>query len=407
MKASDALRASRPRGRVRPVRRRLESAYAWLDERAGTTELLHKGLYEAVPKRGGWAYTLGSATLVLILLQIFTGIFLLLDFTPSVESDWNSLDYLRTSDPFGNWVRGLHLWGAYTLILLIGLHMLRTFLSASYKRPRELNWISGAVLFFLVLGLAITGAMLPWDQAGYWTTVVVTNIVHYFPFIGDGLRELWRGGDFVGPITLTRTFAIHIWVLPFLLLVFIGTHLYLLRRHGEFGAWINYDTTSDNPGKEMGERARHAEPPYPTRRIERRYAAPANTVGFFPDQLLKDTIVSAGLVLMIFIMGLISGAPLDAPYNSATLSYVPTPEWFFLPLDQFLVLTPHNPLIAVGVFIVIGAGALALVLLPFLDRSRERRPTRRPEVMLPVLLVVFTVIFMAVLGVNRLYSLTP
>src|SRR5487761_1563315 len=95
------------RSMTSPLRR----TWGWLDDRTGATELLHKGLYEAVPKRGGWAYTLGSATLVLILLQIFTGIFLLLDFTPSVESDWNSLDYLRSSDPFGNWVRGLHLWG--------------------------------------------------------------------------------------------------------------------------------------------------------------------------------------------------------------------------------------------------------------------------------------------------------
>ena len=403
MKASE-----RNRTRVgRPVQRRLKATYSWFDERTGATELLHKGLYEAVPSRGSWAYTLGSATLVLILLQVFTGIFLLLDFTPSVESDWNSLDYLRTSDPFGNWVRGLHLWGAYTLILVIGLHMMRTFLSASYKRPRELNWISGAVLFFLVLGLAITGAMLPWDQAGYWTTVVVTNIVHYFPLIGDGLRQLWRGGDFVGPLTLTRTFAIHVWVLPFLLLTFIGAHIYLLRRHGEFGAWINYDTVSDNPDREIGERVRHAEPPYPTRRIERRYAAPRKTDDFFPNQLFKDTVVSLGLVLIIFVMGLISGAPLDAPADSATLSYVPTPEWFFLPLDQFLVLTPHNPLIAVGVFLIVGGGALAMLLLPFLDRSRDRRPTRRPEVLVPVMLVVFIVIFMVVLGVNRLYSLSP
>ncbi len=137
-------------------------------------------------RRAGWAYALGSATLALILLQLFSGIFLLLDYVPSVNDAFNSLDYLRSSDGFGAWVRGLHLWGSYTLIFVIGLHMLRTFLSASYKRPRELNWVSGAVLFFLVLGLAITGAMLPWDQAAYWTTVVVTNIPHYLPFIGDG-----------------------------------------------------------------------------------------------------------------------------------------------------------------------------------------------------------------------------
>ena len=387
------------------MRTSLRRAYRWFDERTGVTDLLHKGLYEAVPRRGGWAYTLGSATLALILLQLFSGIFLLLDYVPSVEEAWNSLYYLHTQDPFGAWVRGLHLWGAYTLILIIGLHGLRTFLSASYKRPRELNWVTGALLFFLVLGLAITGAMLPWDQASYWTTTVVTNILHYFPVIGDALRQLWRGGTFVGPITLTRTFALHVWVLPFLLFSFIGAHLYLLRRHGEFGAWINYNTSTDNPDKEVGERIRSAEPPYPTKRIERRYAAPQQTEDFFPNQLFRDTVVSVGLIGLIFITGLLFGAPLDAPADPATLSYVPTPEWFYLPLDQFLVITPHDPLIAVGIFIMVLGGALAFLLVPFLDRSKERRPNRRPEVLIPAFFVIFSVIILAMIGVNRLYSL--
>jgi quinol-cytochrome oxidoreductase complex cytochrome b subunit len=391
---------------IRPLTTRLRAGMNWFEDRTGATELLHKGLYEAVPRRGGWAYALGSATLALILLQLFTGIFLLLDYVPSVNDAFNSLDYLRSSDGFGAWVRGLHLWGSYTLIFVIGLHMLRTFLSASYKRPRELNWISGTILFFLVLGLAITGAMLPWDEAAYWTTVVVTNIPHYIPLIGDGIRTLWRGGSFVGPITLTRTFAIHVWVLPFLMFSLIGAHLYLLRRHGEFGAWINYDTDpGEDEERQIAERIRRAEPPYPTKRIERRYAAPRETVPFFPNQIFKDVALSTVLIAVIFIMGLISGAPLDGPANPATLSYVPTPEWFFLPLDQFLVVAPANPLIAIGVFGVLGLGAALMVLLPFIDRSPERRPLRRPEVIVPALFMAFTVIFFAVLGINRLYNL--
>ncbi len=391
---------------TRPFKTRMRAGMEWFDDRTGFTELLHKGLYEAVPKKGGWAYALGSATLALILLQLFSGIFLLLDYVPSVNDAFNSLDYLRSSDPFGAWVRGLHLWGSYTLIFIIGLHMLRTFLSASYKRPRELNWVTGALLFFLVLGLAITGAMLPWDQAAYWTTVVVTNIPHYLPLIGDGIRTLWRGGDFVGPITLTRTFAIHVWVLPFLMFSLIGAHLYLLRRHGEFGAWINYDTDpGEDEEKQIGERIRRAEPPYPSKRSSRRYAAPRETVPFFPNQLFKDVVLSTVLIAVIFVMGLLSGAPLDAAANPATLTYVPTPEWFFLPLDQFLLVAPTNPLIAIGVFGVVGLGAALMVLLPFIDRSAERRPLRRPEVIVPALFMAFTVIFFAILGINRLYNL--
>ncbi|MFN2569563.1 MAG: cytochrome bc complex cytochrome b subunit [Candidatus Dormibacteria bacterium] len=384
--------------------RRLRRGYRWFDDRTGGTELVHKGLYEAVPKKGGWAYALGSATLILITLQLFTGIFLLLDYVPSVEEAYSSLNYLRTSDPFGGWVRGLHLWGAYTLILVIGLHALRTFISASYKRPRELNWVSGVILFFLVLGLAATGAMLPWDQAAYWTAVVITNIPHYIPFVGDGVRKLWRGGDAVGPITLTRTFAFHVWVLPFLMLAFIGAHLYLLRRHGEFGAWVNYRTETEHPEREVAGWIGRAEPPYPTRGTDRRHSAPSSTVGFFPDQLFKDIVLGVALTSFIFVMGLISGAPLDEMADPATLTYVPTPEWFYLPLDQFLLLAPGS-LIGFGTLGVLGAASALMLVLPFIDRTPDRRPLGRPEVLIPALFLVSVVIFLAVLGVNRLYNL--
>jgi quinol-cytochrome oxidoreductase complex cytochrome b subunit len=390
---------------ARPLGRRLRSGYSWVDERTGTTELLHKGLYEAVPKRGGWAYTLGSATLALILLQLFTGIFLLLDYVPSFSQAYDSLHYLETSDRFGAWVRGMHLWGAYILILLIGLHMLRTFLSASYKRPRELNWVTGAVLFFLTLGLAITGAMLPMDNAGYWTAVVVTNIPHYIPFIGDGIRALWRGSDFVGPVTLTRTFGIHIWVLPFLLFALIGSHLMLLRRHGEFGSWVNYQTVTDDPEREITERIVNAEPPYPTKRTGRRWAAPRDTVDFFPDQIFKDVAVSVVLIAVIFVMSYVAGAPLDERADPATLTYVPTPEWFYLPLDQILLLSPSTYLILFGALVLVGIGAMLLILLPFLDRSHARAPLRRPEVIIPGLFLALVVVILAVLGANRLFNL--
>jgi menaquinol-cytochrome c reductase cytochrome b subunit len=390
---------------TRPAERRLRRGYRWVDERTGATDLLHSGLYEAVPERGGWAYTLGSAVTVLIILQLFTGIFLLLDYVPSFNEAWSSLDYLRRNDRFGDWVRGMHLWGAYTLILVTGLHMLRTFISASYKRPRELNWVTGAILFFLILGLAITGAMLPMDNAGYWTEVVVTNIPHYIPFIGDSIRTLWRGGDFVGPITLTRTFAIHIWILPFLLFGLIGAHLYLLRRHGEFGSWVNYDTTTDDPDKEIGERIARAEPPYPASRTERQWAAPARVVDFFPYQLFKDVVVSIGLVALIFVQGFFTGAPLDERADPATLTYTPVPEWFFLPLDQLLLVSPSTWLIFIGSVVIVGLATVFFIGLPWLDRSSERSPLKRPEILVPALFAVALVIFLTLLGTNRLYNL--
>ena len=135
------------------------------------------------------------------------------------------------------------------------------------------------------------------------------------------------------------------------------------------------------------------------------YTAPRRTVGFFPDQLFKDTVVSIVLIAIIFTFGFVVGAPLDERADPATLTYVPTPEWFYLPLDQLLVVSPQTYLIAFGVFALIGAGATCLVFLPFIDRSGQRRPLRRPEVLVPGLFLAFTVVVLAVLGVNRLYNL--
>ena len=293
----------------------LAAVYDWLDERAAIRSLVRKGLYEAVPVRGAWFYTLGSATLVLILLQLVTGIFLTLLYVPSVTEAWASLNYLKQHDAFGSIVRGIHLWSAYILLFVIGLHMVRTFFSGSYKRPRELNWVTGVGLFVLVLGMAITGAFLPWDQAAYWTAVVVTNIPAYTPFIGSFIRALWRGGDFVGPITLSRTFGIHVWLIPAILFPLIGAHLALLRKHGEFGSYINYrGAYRSREGVDVPPppAQRPIEPPYPAVPTDELWAAPLETEDFFPFQTFKDGLISVALVIVVFVLAVAIGAPLEA-----------------------------------------------------------------------------------------------
>ncbi|HYM49267.1 MAG TPA: cytochrome b N-terminal domain-containing protein, partial [Candidatus Limnocylindrales bacterium] len=283
------------------------TAYEWLDERMAIRYLLRKGLYEAVPVRGAWFYTLGSATLVLILVQLVTGIFLTMLFVPSVREAWESLNYIKQHDAFADVVRGIHLWDAYLLLLVIGLHMVRTFTSGSYKRPRELNWLSGVSLFLLVLAMAITGAMLPWDQAAYWTAVVTTNIPSYIPLVGPFVRDLWRGGTFVGPITLVRTFGIHIWLVPVLLFPLIGAHLALLRKHGEFGSYVNYRGAYRSYEGRVVPRApteRPIEPPYPSTPSESEWAAPLQTEDFYPYQTFKDGIVSLACMLIVLALAL-------------------------------------------------------------------------------------------------------
>ena len=390
---------------TRPVARPLAGTYRWVDERLGISDLTHQLLYEAVPRRGAWTYSLGSATLIIIVLQIVTGIFLLWTYVPSTTEAWESLNFIEHHDEFAAIVRGMHLWGAYVLLLVIGLHMIRTFVSGSYKKPRELNWIVGVLLFLLVLGLGITGAMLPWDQAAYWTATVVTHVVDYIPFLGNWIQEILRGGPQMGPETLTRFFAIHIWLLPALLVPLVGLHLILLRRHGEHGSWVNYEGIDTETEAERAARMAAAEYPYPAVPSDPGYAVPMDIDDFFPSQVFKDAIVSFALVVIIFVMAVVVGAPLERAANPAALNYVPTPEWFFLPLDQLLVQFPQAWMIPVGVFVLPGIGTTLLVLVPFLDRSPEREPWRRPEVMVPALFAVLFLVFEALLAVNRLFNL--
>jgi menaquinol-cytochrome c reductase cytochrome b subunit len=212
----------------------------WMEERTGVVTTMEHFLYEPVPKRGKWLYTLGSATLFLINLQFLTGILLLFYYVPTAENAWDSIYYIMTDVYFGQLIRGIHFWSANILVVVIGLHMCRTFFSGAYKAPRELNWVVGVVLILLVTVLAFTGYALRWDQEGFWAWEVGIKIGSYSPFVGEYVATFLLGGDTVGPATLSRVFVIHVWLLPALLAPFIGIHLYLLRKHGEFGSEFEY-----------------------------------------------------------------------------------------------------------------------------------------------------------------------
>jgi menaquinol-cytochrome c reductase cytochrome b subunit len=212
----------------------------WIEDRTGAITLTEKFLYEPVPKRGAWLYTLGSATLFLITLQFLTGILLLFYYVPTTDHAWASVYYIMNEAYFGRLIRGVHYWSANFLLAVIGLHMARTFFSGAYKAPRELNWVVGVILLLLVIGLAFTGYLLRWDQDGFWASVVGIKIGSYSPFIGGYVVNFLIGGDVIGPSTLSRFFAIHVWLLPAAIAPFIGIHLYLLRKHGEFGSEFEY-----------------------------------------------------------------------------------------------------------------------------------------------------------------------
>ncbi|OQX63834.1 MAG: hypothetical protein B5M51_04600 [Anaerolinea sp. 4484_236] len=206
--------------------------YIWLDERLGFDDM-YKMLLDRPEPHGNWWNTLGSASLFLFIMQGVTGIFLTVYYTPSPDHAYDSVQYIMNGVAFGWLIRGIHHWGATLMVLVVFIHMLRVFFSASYKYPRELTWMVGSLLFLLTLGMGFTGYLLPFNQRAYWATVVGTNIGGVVPGVGPFILKALRGGTDVSALTLSRFFSIHIWMLPATLAGSIGLHLYLIMRHGE------------------------------------------------------------------------------------------------------------------------------------------------------------------------------
>jgi menaquinol-cytochrome c reductase cytochrome b subunit len=205
----------------------------WIDERTSLSGGLRWLLFRKVPKGTNWFYTLGSATLFAFLSQAVTGVVLAMFYRPdpsggAYESIRNITDHVF----LGQFVRGMHLWGASVMVVLVFLHMGRTFLFGAYKYPRELNWVIGVVLLILTLVMALTGYLLPFDQRAYWATVVATNITATGPLIGPYLGDLLRAGPEFGATTLSRFYSIHMLVVPGLIAALIGAHLYLVTKLG-------------------------------------------------------------------------------------------------------------------------------------------------------------------------------
>jgi len=206
--------------------------YAWLDERLNL-QGMYKNILDRPEPLGTWWNTLGSASLFLFLLQGATGIFLMVYYTPSPDHAYDSIQYIMNGVAFGWLVRGIHHWGASLMVLVVFIHMVRVFVTASFKYPRELTWLVGIGLLLSTVGMGFTGYLLPWHQQAYWATTVGTRIAGSVPFIGDFIMKALRGGPDLSALTLQRFFSAHIWMLPAVLAGLIGVHLYLIIKHGE------------------------------------------------------------------------------------------------------------------------------------------------------------------------------
>jgi quinol-cytochrome oxidoreductase complex cytochrome b subunit len=203
----------------------------WLDERLGLRAIYKVTLDRKVPKVNWW-FTLGSASLFLFVMQAVTGIFLTVYYVPSPDHAYDSIQYIMTGVSYGWLIRGLHHWGASLMVIVVFIHMLRTFFYAAYKFPRELTWLTGVVLLIATLGMGFSGYLLPWNQRAYWATTVGTQVAGTAPLIGPLILKVLRGGTDLSAVTLARFFAVHIWFLPAVIGLMIGVHMYMIIRLG-------------------------------------------------------------------------------------------------------------------------------------------------------------------------------
>ena len=205
----------------------------WVDERTQLSGVARWVMFRKVPKGTNWFYTLGSATMFAFLSQAITGVFLAMYYRPDASGGaYESVRYISTSVFLGNFVRGMHKWGATVMVVLVFLHMARTFVWGAYKYPRELNWVVGVVLLILTMVMGFTGYLLPFDERSYWATIVGVNINGTGPIIGPFLSDFLRGGPEFNATTLSRFYAIHMLILPGAIAGLIGAHLYLVTKLG-------------------------------------------------------------------------------------------------------------------------------------------------------------------------------
>jgi len=341
----------------------------WLDERAGIKTLWHEAADEEIPGGARPRYVFGSVLMFLFIQQVVLGILLATYYSPSATDAWASTAYISDTVTGGWFLRGLHHHGSSAMVIVTALHFVQVTLAGAYKKPRELNWLTGLLMAALVLGFALTGYLLPWDQKGYWATQVATSIMGSMP-AGDVQQHLLQGGSQYGNLTITRFFALHVFVLPLGLAALLGAHLALFRKHGV------------------------TPPVLPQAELDRKMEL------FFPKQLFLDmvamAITSAVLVAVTFST---HGSELFAPAQPAS-NFVARPEWYFLFLFQLLKYF-HGPLQIIATAIIPGAAAAFLVALPWIDKAESRLAKDRLPVLGGVAALMAGVVLMTTLALNE------
>ncbi len=318
------------------MKTKLEELIDAIDERTGLRTNLQHFLFEEIPASSGWHQIFGSVAMFLILVQFFTGAMLAFNYAPTPGDAYDSVRYIMTSVTGGALMRGLHHWGASTIIVIVVLHMVQVFIWGAYKKPREATWIVGVFLLLLTLAYGLSGYLLPWDNRAYWGTMVTTKIGATAPFAGPYISRLLASTNDISVVTFARFYAAHVLLLPPITLLLIVFHVYLVRRHGVAPA----------PGDELKPKKM-----------------------FFPEQVFKDTVAVFVAFAILFTMAVAVRVPLEHMADPTDTSYLPRPEWYFLFLFQMLKLF-DGPLEVIGTMILPTLAIVALILTPFIDRSK-------------------------------------
>ncbi len=313
----------------------INSVLDWVEDRTGAVSGVKHFLYEDIPASSGWHQVLGSVAMFCFLVQIVTGILLALNYAPTPPDAHASLRFILTELTSGRLIRGLHHWGASMMIVVVGMHLLQTFLWGAYKKPREATWMLGVILLLLTLGFGLTGYLLPWDNRAYWGTVVTTQITAKAPIAGPYILRLMGSEDGnIGVQTFARFYGAHVLLLPPLMMLLVGLHVFLVRKHGVAPAPVETE-----PKKK-----------------------------FFPGQVFKDTVAIFIMFSILFALATMVRVPLGKIADPTDTTYIPRPEWYFLFLFQLLKFF-EGPLEIIGSMVLPGVAVGLLFATPFIDRG--------------------------------------
>jgi quinol-cytochrome oxidoreductase complex cytochrome b subunit len=343
--------------------------YLWLNERVGLSDFAKLAKKKEVPlHRHTFWYYFGGMTLFLFAIQVGTGILLLLYYRPSAGEAFESIQFIMTEVQFGWLVRSIHSWSANLMIFAMFVHLFSALLLNAYRRPREMTWLSGGGLLGLSLAFGFTGYLLPWNELAFFATRVGTEIPGVIPVVGPFVRRLLRGGNEVTGATLTRFYGVHVAILPALVTVVLGLHLFLVQKHG----------MSRPPSVEGSGEGKRSMP-------------------FFPNFFLRDLV--GWLCALGVLAALAAYFPAELGKKADPFQPAPVgikPEWYFMAMFQTLKLLPAHILGIEGELLgVLGFGIIGLILvaMPFLDRrAAPVKASSRLAVGFGLLLIVYSVV---------------